>query len=436
MHLSPRMATSNTPKPRRQQFALEDAQLRKWVKAKTPLAKSDGGGLTFTVSKDGTASWILRYRHGGQRRELTLGRYPDLGLAEARQRAAVTRVKVADGTDVAVERQKKKAQVAEQWTVRELHRHWERTELPTLAATTANTTTRYLINDVLPILGTHRVENVTVKDAYAVCDRVGKTRSYWAVSNVRKAGQMLFRLAVDRRLIDFNPFTPTKLRTVKPKPKVRQRIALEDGDIRLLLTNLARMEEVDALLAQVLLYTGCRIGEALGAEWADIRFDLGLWRQPRDKIKTRKYMINDHHDIALTPTLRNVFLRLRELSNGVGWVFPNITTRKHGLLDHERALDRFKSYAATLREGFPAIVFHDIRSTVRTGLRRLNVDSTLRKRAINHKVTGIDGIYEQASWEEIAAAQRQWQQHLDHVRHTPPASTSGAKVVPLRRRAA
>lgn len=428
--------STKTPESRRKHFALEDAQLRKWMRAKTPLAKSDGGGLTFTLSRDGTASWILRYRHGGQRRELTLGRYPDLGLAEARQRAAAERVKVAGGADVAVERRKQKTHVAAQWTVRELFRHWEATELPTLAATTANSMPRYIENDVLPILGTHRVQDVTVKDAYAVLDRVGKTRSYWAASNARKAGQMLFRLAVDRRMIEFNPFTPTKLRTVKPKPKVRKRIALEDSDIRLMLTSLDRMEEVDALLAQVLIYTGCRIGEALSAEWADIRFDLGKWRQPKDKIKTRKYMDNDHHDIELTPALRDVFLRLRELSNGTSWVFPNITTRKHGLLDHERALDRFKTYAATLRDGFPGVVFHDMRSTVRSGMRVIGIDSIVRKRAINHKVQGVDGVYEQSTWDEIAEAQRQWQRHLDNVRATPPAKETGNNVVALRRRAA
>ena len=48
------------------------------------LAKADGDGLTFTLSAAGVAGWILRYRHGGRRRELTIGRYPDIGLAEAR----------------------------------------------------------------------------------------------------------------------------------------------------------------------------------------------------------------------------------------------------------------------------------------------------------------------------------------------------------------
>ncbi|MEK9723718.1 MAG: Arm DNA-binding domain-containing protein [Rhodospirillaceae bacterium] len=52
-----------------------------------PIAKADGGGLTFTLSAAGTTAWVLRYRHGGKGRELTLGQYLDVSLKLARQRA-------------------------------------------------------------------------------------------------------------------------------------------------------------------------------------------------------------------------------------------------------------------------------------------------------------------------------------------------------------
>ena len=63
---------------------LDDMQIRRWISAGIPVAKSDGDGLTFTLSKAGTASWILRYRIPGKRRELTIGNYPDISLASAR----------------------------------------------------------------------------------------------------------------------------------------------------------------------------------------------------------------------------------------------------------------------------------------------------------------------------------------------------------------
>lgn len=46
---------------------LSDTQLKAWVRAGKAIAgKSDGGGLTFTLSKAGAAAWVLRYRHGGR----------------------------------------------------------------------------------------------------------------------------------------------------------------------------------------------------------------------------------------------------------------------------------------------------------------------------------------------------------------------------------
>ena len=66
---------------------LSDVQIRRWIKAGAPVAKADGDGLTFTLSTGGTAAWVLRYRYGGKPRELTLGRYPDKSLTEARDDA-------------------------------------------------------------------------------------------------------------------------------------------------------------------------------------------------------------------------------------------------------------------------------------------------------------------------------------------------------------
>lgn len=99
---------------------IRDVQLRNWVTAGKPVAKSDGDGLTFTLSATGTASWVLRYRMSGKQRELTLGRYPDLSIAAARKLAAERRVEVQQGVDVARKKQKTKLESARAWTFKRL----------------------------------------------------------------------------------------------------------------------------------------------------------------------------------------------------------------------------------------------------------------------------------------------------------------------------
>jgi len=85
--------------------ALNDIQIRHWIKAAAPVAKSDGDGLTFTLSAAGTASWVLRYRYGGKQREKTIGKFPDISLKKARELASADRVRIQQGMDVGREKQ-------------------------------------------------------------------------------------------------------------------------------------------------------------------------------------------------------------------------------------------------------------------------------------------------------------------------------------------
>ena len=100
--------------------ALTDIQIKHWVKAGEVIAKADGDGLTFTLSASRTASWTLRYYVGAKRKELTLGRYPDISLAEARKLAITHRAKIQQGADVARQKQTAKQATANAWTVRTL----------------------------------------------------------------------------------------------------------------------------------------------------------------------------------------------------------------------------------------------------------------------------------------------------------------------------
>ena len=97
-----------------------DLQRRHWIKAGTPLANADGNGLTFTLSAAGVAAWTLRYRHGARRRELSIGRYPDIGLADARGIATIKRAEIVQGRNPAADKQKAKATAAKDRTVHEV----------------------------------------------------------------------------------------------------------------------------------------------------------------------------------------------------------------------------------------------------------------------------------------------------------------------------
>ena len=147
---------------------LADVDLRRWLKDKRALAKSDGGGLTFTMSAAGTASWVLRYRSEGRQVELTLGRYPDVTLAAARKLAAEKRVEVQQGRDPAAE--KRRAKSRRDWTVREVVADYREMVLPTLAKSTQVSYGRNL-KRIETGLGAAKVGEVEAADVVGLIER-------------------------------------------------------------------------------------------------------------------------------------------------------------------------------------------------------------------------------------------------------------------------
>ena len=74
-------------------------KIKNLIRAAVPLAVSDGAGLTLTISASGYASWVLRYRFEGKRKEVTIGSYQDFPLSVAREVAVELRRKIEGQID-------------------------------------------------------------------------------------------------------------------------------------------------------------------------------------------------------------------------------------------------------------------------------------------------------------------------------------------------
>src|SRR5215213_4120953 len=69
------------------------------AKAKGPAVLHDGGGLYLRIAPTGAKSWVFRFQIDGKRRDMGLGPYPDVSLAEARARAGARRKQRLEGID-------------------------------------------------------------------------------------------------------------------------------------------------------------------------------------------------------------------------------------------------------------------------------------------------------------------------------------------------
>ena len=180
---------------------LGDQQIRRWIKAAVPLAKADGGGLTFTLSAAGTAAWVLRYRHGGKGRELTLGRYPDVSLKLARQRSGDARAEIQNGADVARERQPEKAESAAAKSFRQLGTDYMTKVFPTLAPSTVKQRRQHIEGVIFPKLGSRAARDLTTSDVVSFIEAVGRSKTSSVVDLVFTALSEIFKHGLARHAV-------------------------------------------------------------------------------------------------------------------------------------------------------------------------------------------------------------------------------------------
>lgn len=402
--------------------ALSDLRLKQWTKAGKPLAKSDGDGLTFTLSAAGKAVWVLRYRIGKRRFELTLGAYPDLGLADARAMATVKRADIVRGGNPVAEKRKAKAVVAKDWTMRQLIQDYKVKKLVALSTSTQRSYGRHL--KVLDRgLGSLNVRETEAPDIVALIEDSELT---WGESNMLLVTtKCVFTHACGKRLIDVNPCRGIMLSALLgPRPPVRKRLMLTKEELHLLLN--ARMRRTNALAIRVLLACGVRSAELYTARWEDVHLDEARWHIPASK--TGPAM-----DIPLAQTVICWFEELRVLAGASAYVLP---ARKQARVRRQNGDTHVSK--DTIRESIDFWIEqhepkvrrftpHDLRSTMKSHMRALGVPRDISEMCLNHKLTGVEGIYDQHNYyQERQQALLTWAQFIS-------LCEVGGEVVPIGR---
>ncbi|MFL9930883.1 integrase arm-type DNA-binding domain-containing protein [Paraburkholderia sp. RL18-103-BIB-C] len=387
---------------KRQTNLLSDVELKHFVRARVPVAKSDGAGLTFTLSAAGTATWILRFSHGGRRHELTLGVYPDVSLTAARKLAASKRVAVQQGLNPAVERRKEKAR--KDWTVRQLVADYEEKVIPTLADSTHRSYGRNL-KRIESGMGGLALRDVSSADIVAQIERVKagwvELFTLWCVLKA------IFKHAAGKRLVDLTPCAGIVLESIIGKrPEIKKRLMLTDEEIGALMN--AKMNTENLLSVRVLLATGVRASELFTALRENVFLDEARWHIPMSK--TGPAM-----DIPLAPIVVDWFRQLDTFAGQSGYVLPARLRTRFERLDGDAHVSKdaireaidfwIDNHKPTIRRFTP----HDLRSTMKSHMRKLGVSREISEMCLNHKLQGVEGIYDQHTYyEERRAALELW----------------------------
>ena len=136
-----------------QKAVLTDKALKALQPKAKPYRVSDAHGLYIEVSKAGTKAWHLKYRFGGKEKRLSIGKYPYIGVSEARKRANAAKLLLSDGIDPKADREQQAQQQAlEQTLFKGVADAWYKKMQPQWAPATEKKRKALLNNDILPLL--------------------------------------------------------------------------------------------------------------------------------------------------------------------------------------------------------------------------------------------------------------------------------------------
>lgn len=336
------------------------------------------GGLILVVGKR-TKTWMLTYRQNGRQRRVALGRYPDVGLAAARKEAERARGAILEGADPQQERieHRKAETVAEllpayMEAVKRNNRSWIDTN-------------RVFNFDILPAIGHMKTVDVTRKDIANIIDRPLRRGAPVMANRTLEHVRTFFRWLEDQGHIEETPAARVRKPT-KERPRER---ALLDEEIKALWLKTADLSKQARIAVRLVLLSGRRAMEIVGARWAEFDMQERIWRLPSDRNKTGR-----EWRFPLTEPMVTLLDEARALHPDSPTVFVGTRMRgreplpTHNLIT--QSLIRHDAQSSFAEHW----TVHDLRRTCRTGLSRLGVQPHIAELCLGHTIGGIQGIYD------------------------------------------
>ena len=283
-------------------------------------------GLGLEVKPTGARSWTLRVMVGAKRREIGLGAFPEVGLADARDKARATRAEIRDGVDPVEKRREARslrvaAQTAgmtfDQCAAAYIKAHREGWKNPKHAQQWENTLATY----AGPVIGAMLVRHVETPHVLAVLEPIWREKTETASRLRGRLESILDWATVRSEREGLNPARwrghLDKLLPAQSKvSKVEHHAALPWREIGPFMAHLRAADGMGARCLEFAILTAARSGEARGATWAEIDMQARTWTVPGTRMKAGK-----DHRVPLSPAALALLDKLPRIV-GNDLVFP------------------------------------------------------------------------------------------------------------------
>lgn len=387
-----------------------------------PYKLSDEKGMYLEVMPNGSKYWRLKYRIGGKEKRLALGVFPEVSLAEARDKRDTARKQVSEGTDPGAAKQEAKrvAKIATANSFEAIAREWLDHMKHKWSEGHHTYTKRRFEAYVFPEIGNAPIAQINAPTLLSVARKIeGKGTIETAHKVMNTCGQV-FRYAVASGRCERDPVGDLK-GAIKPRPAPKHMNALSEKDLPDLLRKMdtyateqgGELQTQYAL--QLLALTFVRTGELREATWEEVDFDKAEWRIPAERMKMKA-----PHIVPLSVQALEVLGKLKELNGAYSWIFPGVRPAV--------AMSKNTALFALYRMGYRGrMTGHGFRAVASTILNEMGFDADVIERQLAHAERNkVRAAYHRAEYlPERRKMMQQWADYLD-------SKKAGADVIPLR----
>ncbi|HHV2198696.1 TPA: tyrosine-type recombinase/integrase [Escherichia coli] len=310
-------------------MSLNDSKIRNLKPSSKPIKLSDSHGLYLLVNPGGSRIWYLKYRFGGKESRVSLGAYPLISLAEARQQRDAIRKLLAQNINPAQQRMDEKAATSPEKCFKTVALGWHKTNKK-WSPDYAERILASMNNHIFPAIGHLPVTTLKTQHFTALL-RVIEDKGFLEVaSRTRQQLCNIMRYAVQQGLTENNPAQHLEGVTAPPVKNHYPALPLERlpelferiGDYR-------QGRQLTRLAVVLTLHLFIRSSELRFARWGEIDFRNKIWTIPATREAIEKVRFSGRgakmrtpHIVPLSRQAIAILKQIQEISGHLELVFP------------------------------------------------------------------------------------------------------------------
>ncbi|EEJ7465286.1 tyrosine-type recombinase/integrase [Salmonella enterica subsp. enterica] len=365
-----------------------------------PYKLSDGGGLYLLVNPNGSRYWRMKYRYAGKEKLLSIGVYPDVTLAEARDKRTLAKRILAAGDDPSevkqAEREAKNLAVNNSFELLALE--WHEHKKPNWSSGYADDILEYLRKDIFPYIGKKAITDIKPMTMLSVLKKMEDRGVLDKLKKTRQACRQIFTYAIITGRAEFNPVTDLAGALKTPKQQHFPHLMPTQIGPFIHAVNTYSGSKVTRIATLLLMYTSVRTIELRASEWTEFDLDNDLWQIPKERMKMRR-----PHLVPLSRQVKSHLLELKKITGWGKYVFP-------GRNDAHKPMSEASINQVIKRIGFAGkVTGHGFRHTMSTILHEKGFNSAWIEAQLAHADRNtIRGTYNHAQYLDGRREMLQW----------------------------